>query len=276
MDVYKSPPSFDTTRMYQCGDQLPRTGNDPARATPRATYLVAPPMEGASTLPVPAFARSESAMGIFSVGMYASPPSMSRGTYASPPSISPGSHASPPPGAAYAPVPATWSTGYFDPTIGPAYISKYPLALSSSPPTARQSPASRMINRSSSSGESTSFLSASSMSLGSAVAPGPPSPPPSFRLVRTTSGPTVVVKVPGSSPKSRGPRSVQGDDKPRSPRKGGRAKGAGDALDTADVIARAKSSGVSDWHLITADGDDDGPPQPRDPLGPKRYSKYYQ
>ena len=51
----------------------------------------------------------------------------------------------------------------------------------------------------------------------------------------------------------------------------------GVAADELSYIVRAKSSGISDWHLITADGgDDDDPPQPRDPLGPKRYSKFYQ
>lgn len=46
-----------------------------------------------------------------------------------------------------------------------------------------------------------------------------------------------------------------------------------------DPISVAKRAGTSEWHLITADGGDDGPgdpPEKADPLGPKRFSKYYQ
>lgn len=94
----------------------------------------------------------------------------------------------------------------------------------------------------------------------------------------------MVAAVTLPSPKNREPRSDRGADKPRSPRKTASAKwsegsgGGGDRdADRLSYISRAKSSGISDWHLVTAGGDDDeGPLQPRDPLGPKRFSKFYQ
>ena len=254
--------SFDP--MYQQGGvQQRRMDADPSRATSRAGYFMIMPGGGALPPPAPALVRAGSARSIA-----ASPTSMSIGSSASPPGVSSGSYASPPPGAAYATAPGVWC---FDAYVGPAYVSTYPLTMSSSPPTARQSPATRMINRSSSSsGDSASSLS---MALSSAVTPVPP---PGFRLVRMTSGPTIVTTAPGSSAKSRGPRTVLSRGKSHSPRKAGRVKGGSDAPDATNAIVQAKASGVSEWHMITADGDDDGPPQPRDPLGPKRFSKYYQ
>ena len=240
-------PRFDAPYVQSAGysEQHPRMDRHPSRTTPRAAYVTALPGVGIPT-PPPAIVRASS-----------SP-------------MAPGGQGAPP-GAAHAMLaPASWPRTYYDPAVGPAYVSTYPLTVASSPSTTPQLTASRSTSRSrsSSSGDSTAYnVGAPSMSR-SGLAVMPPSLPPSVRLSRKLSGSAAAAAVPGPSQRSRD----------RSPRKGGRAKGDGDASDVTSAIVQAKSSGVSEWHMITAGGgdDDDGPPQPRDPLGPKRYSKYYQ
>ena len=260
------PPIFDTDY-----DQPPmysdRTDLDSARAPPRPAYSIALPGGGfayavpppapqplpvAPPPPSPAFVPAAFGMSYLSAGPYAS--------------------VGPPMGAAFAmPSPVAWQSGYYEPAVGPVYAAGYPQVVASSPlPPARAQPTPRgaMISRGSS-GENASYLSATSISRGSTV---PPAPPPGFRLPRKSAH-----RAPAPRPKSRGPRSDRGGDDCRSARRatGGARSGAGDEDETS-FISRAKQSGVSEWHLITANGDDDGPPQPRDPLGPRRYSKYYQ
>lgn len=269
-----SQPPFDTDyldhpQMYS--DQAPRTDLDSARTT-RPAYSIALPGGGfAYAVPLPAPQPLPVAPPAFVPAGFGS---MSYLPYAS---------VGPPLGASFAmPSPVTWQSGYYEPTVGPVYAAGYPHAVASSPlPPARAHPTTRgaMISRGSS-GENASYLSATSISRGSTV---PPAPPPGFRLPRKS-----VHRAP--RPKSRGPRSDRGGDDYRSARSdrggddyrsarraagGARSSGAGDEDETS-YISRAKQSGVSEWHMITAGGDDDGPPQPRDPLGPRRYSKYYQ
>ena len=250
-NIYNSPPppldAYHQSVWY--GEPQPHTDRDPARAAHLAACVTALPGVGISTPPL-AFVRARSRP--VALGSYAMPPGAANTRLA----------------------PVSWPSTYYDSAVGPVYVSTYPLALSSSPPT------SRMTSRSSCGGESTAHhLSPSIMPRGGlALAPGPP---PGFRLGRTiTSSSTLAAAAPlaGSGRSSRGPRGGRGDDKAHSSRKGGRAKSAGVASDTTTALVQAKSSGVSEWHMITAGGgdDDDGPPQPRDPLGPKRYSKYYQ